>query len=160
MAENDRTLVMKNAKIIFRNFEGKEGQYNRAGDRNFCVLLDPETAEIMAKDGWNVKVLRSREEGDPEEPYIQVSVGFKGKPPKIVTITSQGRTNLNEDQCQVLDWVDIEKVDLIIRPYDWGPINGKSGTKAYLRSIFLTVEEDELDREYASVPMVGQTEED
>ncbi len=62
MAQNDNTVLMEGVKIIFRNFEGKEGQYNRAGERNFAVLLDPQTAEMLAADGWNVKWLKPRED--------------------------------------------------------------------------------------------------
>ncbi len=61
---NEGTLMMEDARIIFRNFAGKEGMYNRDGDRNFCVILDPKLASQMAEDGWNIKILRVREE-DP-----------------------------------------------------------------------------------------------
>jgi hypothetical protein len=155
MPENDGTLTMRDARIVFRNFKGAEGKYNREGDRNFCVLLDPETAEAMARDGWNIKTLKAREDadGDEDQPYIQVSVGFKGRPPKIVMITSRGRNYLGEDECEILDWADIQKVDLIVRPYEW-TVNGKSGIKAYLKSIFVTIEEDELEIEYSDLPDV------
>lgn len=151
MAPNDGTLTMEDARIIFRNFAGKEGQYNREGDRNFCVVLDPKVAEDMARDGWNIKSLRAREEGDEETPYIQVSVNFKGRPPRAVMITSRGRTDLTEHEIEMLDWADIKTVDLIIRPYEWS-VNGKSGVKAYLKSIFVTIDEDELELKYSEVP--------
>ena len=151
MARNDGTIVMEDATIRFRNFAGKEGMYNREGDRNFCVLLDPELADTLSKDGWNVKSLRAREEGDEDQPYLMVSVGFKGRPPKMVMITSRGRTSLGEDECEVFDWVDIDNVDLMIRPYSW-TVNGRSGIKAYLQSIYITVAEDELALKYADIP--------
>lgn len=150
MARNDNTVVMENVRIIFRNFAGREGMYNREGDRNFCVLLDTDTADAMLKDGWNVKALRARDEDEEDQPYLQVSVNFKGKPPRVVMITSRGRTTLHEDEVELLDWADIQNVDLIVRPYEWA-VNGKTGVKAYLQSIFVTIEEDALELKYAEI---------
>ena len=33
-------IVIENARIGFRNFSGKEGQFNPAGRRNFCVFIE------------------------------------------------------------------------------------------------------------------------
>lgn len=153
MSGNDRkenTVVIENARIVFRNFAGKEGMYNREGDRNFAVLLDEAIAREMSADGWNVKALKAREEGEPDQPYLQVSVNFKGRPPRVVMINSRGRTDLGEDEVELLDWVDVAHVDLIVRSYEWA-VNGKTGIKAYLKSIFVTIEEDELELKYANV---------
>lgn len=149
MPPNDNTVLMEGVRIIFRNFAGKEGQYNREGDRNFSVLLDDKVATAMAEDNWNVKWLRPRNEDEEETPqaYLPVSVNFKGRPPRIVLITSRGRTNLDEDSIEMLDWADILNVDLIVRPYEW-TVNNKSGVKAYLQSIYVTIEEDALEIKY------------
>jgi hypothetical protein len=146
MAEN-KTFKIEDATIIFRNFEGKETQYNAAGNRNFAVVLDPEVAEAMIADGWNVKYLTAREEGEPDVPYIQVSVKFDVRPPRVVMLTSTSRTTLDEDSVATLDWADFANVDLIARGYEWS-VNGKSGIKAYLQTLFVTIEEDELERKY------------
>ncbi|NMC58666.1 MAG: hypothetical protein GYA51_04660, partial [Candidatus Methanofastidiosa archaeon] len=42
-----KNIIVENARIAFRNFSGKEGKYNPAGRRNFCVFLDPKTAEEL-----------------------------------------------------------------------------------------------------------------
>ena len=104
----DNTVLMEGVRIIFRNFAGKETQYNREGDRNFAVLLDDKTAKMMEKDGWNVKELKPRDDDEDAlpQPYLPVAVGYKIEPPRIVVITSRGHTNLDEDQVEMLDWVD------------------------------------------------------
>lgn len=152
MATADNTVLMEGVRIIFRNFSGKEGQYNREGDRNFAVLLDEKTAGMMSEDGWNVKMLRPRddEEGSEPQAYLPVAVNFRGRPPRIVMITSHNRTTLDESQVEMLDWVDIINVDLIVRPYEW-TVNGKSGIKAYLQSMYITIEEDPLEAKYAEL---------
>lgn len=152
MPAPDNTVLMEGVKIIFRNFAGKEGQYNREGDRNFAVLLDEPIASVMSEDGWNVKMLKPREGDEDDQPqaYLPVSVNFRGRPPRIVMITSRGRTNIDEDQVETLDWVDIVNVDLIVRPYEW-TVNGKSGIKAYLQALYVTIEEDPLEAKYAEL---------
>jgi hypothetical protein len=159
----DGQVLMEDVRIVFRNFQGLEGPYNRAGNREFSVLIDQETASKMYEDGWNIKALKSREEGDPEQPYLTVAVNFRGRPPKVVMITSRGRTQLGEEEVGLLDWADIKTVDLILSPYHWN-VNGKTGVKAYLQSAFITIEEDALDLKYAEVPDAnprrGQTPEE
>lgn len=146
--EKAKTFMVENAQILFRNFEGREGPYNRAGDRSFAVVLSPELADELSKDGWNVKLLDPREEGDSSVPYIQVGVSFKVRPPRIVMLTSRARTNLDEETVGMLDWASFGNVDLICRAYEW-TVGEKSGLKAYLQSFFVTIEEDALERKYA-----------
>lgn len=153
MPENDNTVLMEGVRIVFRNFAGKEGQYNREGDRNFAVLLDDTVANQMLEDDWHIKWLKPREDDDEDalpQAYLPVSVNFKGKPPRIILITSRGRSNLDEHSVEMLDWADIKNVDLIVRPYHW-TVNQKSGVKAYLQSIYVTIEEDALELKYAEM---------
>lgn len=152
MPAPDNTVLMEGVRIIFRNFAGKEGQYNREGDRNFAVLLDDKTAAVMAEDGWNVKWLKPRDDDEDPTPqaYLPVSVNFRGRPPRIVQITSRNRTTIDESQVEMLDWVDILNVDLIVRPYEW-TVNGKSGIKAYLQSMYITIQEDPLEAKYSAM---------
>jgi len=145
---------MEGVRIIFRNFAGKEGNYNREGDRNFAVLLDEEVARTMAEDNWNIKWLQPRDEDEAESPqaYLPVSLSFKGRPPRVVMVTSRGRTHLDEEQVEMLDWADIVNVDLIVRPYEWN-VNGKTGVKAYLQSLYVTVDEDPLEKKYSDMDL-------
>jgi hypothetical protein len=145
-------VVMEGKRIVFRNFAGKEGQYNAEGKRNFNVLLDAEEAELMKADGWNIKYLEPREEGDIRQARLEVSVKFgKGRPPRIILITSKGKTPLGEGEVQLLDWADIINTDLIIRAYEW-EVNSKTGVKAYMNAGYFTIREDALELKYADTP--------
>lgn len=152
-----QSIKFEDCRIIFRNFSGKEGQYNREGDRNFALLLDPEPAQQMLDAGWNVKFLRARDEDEERQAYIQVAVSYKVRPPRTVLITSRGRVTLNEEHVNVFDWIDIKMVDLIVNPYAWA-VGDKTGIKAYLKSIFITMQEDELELKYSDIPEAGGQE--
>jgi hypothetical protein len=151
MAERLQPIVLEDRKILFRNFSGEEGRFNAKGQRNFNVLLGQEEAEAMLKDGWNVKYLQPREEGDEAQPRLEVSVHFGKNPPRVILITSKGKTPLDESMINLLDWAEIENVDMIVRPYEW-EVSGRTGVKAYLKSIYVTIREDELEKKYLDVP--------
>lgn len=147
MAE-DLKFQIENARIIYKNFSGAETRFKPEGTRTFSVVLDKATADAMALDGWNVKCKLPDEEDGEEFCFIEVTIGYKVRPPKIVVITDTGRTNLTEDTVGTLDWADIKNVDLIARAYQWD-VGGKTGIKAYLKTMFVTIDEDDLERKYA-----------
>lgn len=144
-------IVIENGRIGFRNFSGKEGRFNPAGRRNFCAFLDSDLARILEGDGWNVRWLEPRDPQEDKQAYLQVAVSYDNIPPKIVLVTSHGKTILDETSVNVLDWAEIKEVDLIIRPYNWD-VNGKSGVKAYIKSMYVTIAEDEFEKKYRELP--------
>ena len=148
--EKRKNITIEGAKIIFRNFAGREGRFNPEGNRNFCVVLDPEFADELKEDGWNIKY-PNVENGKDLLPYLQVKVSFKRIPPKIVVISSTGKRQLSEEKISDLDWMAFEKVDIIISPYNYD-IRGNSGVSAYLKSFYGTLMEDELELKYAGIP--------
>lgn len=152
MAEQVKTFMVEDARIIFRNFAGRKSQYNKEGDRNFAVILPEDVAQQMLIDGWNVKYLEARDEGEPEIPFVRIAVRYDVRPPRVVVITDTTRTQLDEASVEILDWANIKTLDLIARGSNWS-VNGKDGIKAYLQSLFVTIEEDALEKKYSFYDM-------
>lgn len=143
-------ITIENAQIIFRNFAGAETQYNRAGDRNFAVVLeDKKFIDSLIADGWNIKIQEPREDGDDPFVYLPVAVSYKNRPPQVTMLTTSGRTRLSEQTIDVLDYTDIVEVDVVLNPYEWSIPSGASGVKAYLKTMFVKVDEDDLEKKYA-----------
>lgn len=143
-------LVIEGGRLIFRNFTGKGDQFNREGDRNFNVVIEDETvAQKLANEGWNIKIRPPREEGDEALYRLPVKVNFNSDfPPKVWLVTRNANTLLSEETIGNLDFAEIKNVDMIITPYFW-EVNGKSGVKAYLKTMYVTLEEDVFAEKYA-----------
>lgn len=152
MVQKGQHLLIEDARLIFRNFEGRQDKFNISGARMFCVLLGDDQADRLTRDGWNIKWLEPRDEGDTRQAYMNVSVSYKYKAPEIYVISSQThrKTKLAKDEIHILDWAEIEKADMIIDPSHW-QVGDASGVKAYLRKIYVTIIEDELDLKYADI---------
>lgn len=132
-------LQIDDARIVFRNFSGAASKYNRAGDRNFALVIeDSEMADLLIEEGWNVKIKPPREAGDTPFMYLQVKVKFNDRGPNCYLMTGKKMLKLDEEMIGMLDDIDITGVDLDIRPYDWTMDDGKSGRSAYLQSIKVT----------------------
>lgn len=163
-------LQIDDARIIFRNFRGEGGKFNKEGDRNFALVIAGGTfddgrremdvnrekmAELLSNDlnrfgvGWNVKIKAPREEGDSPFMYLPVKVKFNDNGPLVYLKSGHSMVKLNEDTVNCLDDIDIMSVDLDIRPYD-NEINGKPFRSAYLQSIHVTQEIDRFAVRYAS----------
>ena len=138
------------AQIGFRNFAGKESQYNPEGNRNFCVFIDDsEFAHELMNDGWNVRWTKPRNEDDEPRAYMPVKVAFNNYPPNIFMLSNGVKEKLNENNVEVLDWSDIESCDMEIRPYHWNK-GGRSGVSAYLKTLYVKIADDALDAKYAN----------
>lgn len=153
-------LMIDKARIIYRNFAGRASKFNREGDRNFAVVIpEQEIADKLLNNvnefgaSWNVKIKEPREEGD--SPFMYLPVKFRireydrdGKKllkpigPSVYLVSNGRQHELDLEDINILDDIDIESVDLDIRPYD-DVISGKPFRAAYLQSIRVT---QKLDR--------------
>jgi len=144
-------VVIEDANIYWLNFAGEKRRFNEKGERNFHVDLEPDLAKKLFDTGFNIKWHEPREEGEDPVAHVEVKVQYdKGRPPNIVVVTgiTGNRTRLNKETVEMLDSVDMLNVDLIFTPFPW-EVNGKTGIAAYLKTMFVTIDEDFLEQKYA-----------
>lgn len=173
MVVSKNQVTFEGADIGFRNFEGREGLYNKAGDRSFAIFLQDAEARELENLGWNIKWPKEMDEpraDDNRRPYLAVSVAFGYSPAKAYQVTvvktreeliNLGRaddantvdgsltssTLLGPDEIGMLDWAELSNTDLVIRPYNWS-VSGKSGVKAYLKTGFFQLMVDDISKKY------------
>ena len=146
-------LQIDDARIIYRNFEGRGDKYNREGDRNFAVVIrDEDICEDLKREGWNVKVKPPRDDQDAPFMYLPVKIKFNDRGPACYLVSGSRSNRLDEDSVGVIDDVDILSVNLDIRPYDW-EVNGKAGRTAYLQSIEVIQKVDRFAAKYVESNM-------
>lgn len=151
MAKNNiENIKIENARIVFRNLSGKPDKFNpQGGKRSFSVVIeDPEFANELKREGWNIKQFNPNPDSD-EEPahFISVKVSYNNIPPHIYLCTSKNKTLLNEDTVGQLDYAEISNVDIVITPYQY-EMSGRSGISAYVKTMYVTVVEDEFASKY------------
>lgn len=147
----NQNLKLENAQIgrgSFRNFAGEKSTYNPTGKRTFTVLLEEDLGKLLEQEGWHIRWKQPRDEYDEPQALLTVEVKFGDYPPKIVLISDGKKTTLDEDNIAVLDTAEIACADMIIRPYNW-EVNGKTGTKAYVKSLYITLQDDDFGGKYA-----------
>ena len=150
-------LQIDDARIIFKNFEGRGDKFNREGDRNFSLLIEDEnTANALIKEGWNVKIKPGREEGDDPFMRLPVKVKFTDYGPNVYLVTGNRRNELDEESIGCLDNIEIESVDMDIRPYDW-EVNGRTGRTAYLQSMEVVQRIDRFAARYSENDASGES---
>jgi hypothetical protein len=147
-------INFENARITFKNFEGREGRFNRNGERNFAVIIDdPDLANKLRDDGWNVRIKEAREEGDRPFMTLQVAVSFRSfpniPPAEIYLYTNKARRKLNEETVGNLDFIEIQNIDMTIRPRFWEDDNGVTHIKAYLKEMHVTQASSPWEDKYA-----------
>ena len=154
MAHLRGTFTFEDVNLRYRNFSGKASDFNPEGRRNFCMEVDPEIAEQMRADGWNIKQKDfQNDDGTTTTIYylkIMLSYKFEDSAPQIFRISGDNMVQLTENNVSSLDWEEIERVDLQITPYNWTRNNGAmTGVTPYLKSMYVTVREDTLAKKYA-----------
>lgn len=131
--------------IMWKNFSGKATKYNREGDRNFNIELDPETVDIqrLIDEGWNIKKKEYDEDDRPDMYYMPVFVNYNySVPPEVDLIVESydpakppHGTHLDEESIGELDHTVITTAQVVLRPRVWFDDDGNQRVKAYLEKL-------------------------
>ncbi len=149
-----QNISVEGAHLMFCNFEGRKREFNEEGKRNFCLVVseNPTLLQRCNDLGIRVKSYVNKTTGKVDYQYVQIAVRFDNVPPTIVLIANGYKTVLTESNVAMLDSMDIANVDLVIHPHAWSKY-GRSGVKPYLRTMYVTMEEDNFAKKYANIPI-------
>lgn len=154
----NKEYIVDNPYLQWMNFSGTETPNNRKGRRNVCWRIpDPELAQKLAEDGYNVKHHSVRDGYEGEEyDYLQIQLNYRDKDgvpfaekypglvPEVWKVDEDGYAILiGEDGVGFFDNQIITDAVLEFRRYDWN-YNRKTGTTACIKRIFLTVKTDPI----------------
>lgn len=138
------TFELSRSRLIWTNFQGREGKYNVEGRRNFNVVLEPEDAEFMRNEGFNVKEHEPKNPDDDTLYTLKVNVNFKGfKTPTIWMKNNHGKSKLDENGVNVLDWADIIETWMSFNQHVY-----QDSKTAYLNTLLVTVRESEYESQF------------
>lgn len=140
-------IEFEDATIIYRNFEGREDKYNRAGNRHFSVILTEEQAIELSDMGCNVKRTKPRDPEEEGKPYVKILLGMYD--PEIYTVIRGRKKLLQPNQYAKLDRLEIEYADLeVSRSNKEWESNGKTGYSLYLETLVCKIRESRILSKY------------
>ena len=136
------------AKIFGRNFGGTKFD-PKGGKRSFCMMIeDPNMEAELTAQGIELKYTKVRKEGEEPKPYVVVQVNFESKVPPVVQVIADGHiTKMTEDVISELDYVEVQKADVVINTGHW-VYNGREGNSVYLKTLYLTIVRDQFASDY------------
>lgn len=149
-------LIIKDAKIVSktRNFSGNNpGKFDKPGERNFTVFIDPEKVDIskLIEEGWNIKTGKVNPEDLDEVPpyFLRIHANWfplddsrSGLNPLIVKVVDGEKIRLDEESVKDLDTDEILKCNLTITGR-WMDSRTYTGVVAYLKKMVVVVSSDD-----------------
>ena len=156
--KGNKEYIIDNAYLQWFNLAGRENPNNRKGKRNLVWRIpDPEWAEELAADGYNVKHYSVRDGYDGDEyDYLQIQLTYRDKDgvpfaekypglvPHVYLVDEDDYyTLIDEDGVGEFDDKTILYALLEFRRYDWD-YNRKKGTTACIKNLYLKVKKDPI----------------
>ena len=150
---NRYQVLIRDAKLRFKNFSGRGNDTNREGNRCFAVVIDNIDFynELVAR-GWNLSTwekggmhpepFSEMEDGSVCLPFTNVNLNFHGNfPPTVIEYTKENVRGRKVPEAEVgeLDMSYLENVKLLLNPSHWKTASGE-GTKGYVEELRCTID--------------------
>ena len=144
---------LANRDIIYRNFSGRTSQFNKNGNLKFTIVIDPNVADRLEKNGWNIKRRPSKNDENEEFCTLEVRVRFdlSFAKPRIKQFTRSGCVDISEDNVGNFDNAEFETADVVLRQYLWSTPAGDSGVSAQLSEMYVRLQEGVLESKWADI---------
>ncbi len=150
-------------EVLFPNLEGRKERYNDDGDRTFRLKFnDPEFAQQLSEDGWNIRIYTPKNEDYDPYHYLTVKTKFRvdsekvRQDPEIHLVNSKndilcGPQNMHDVDMAFLNH-KAERVDLVIAPRYWANagIGKGEGITAYIREMWVEIQDSPFASRYAN----------
>ncbi len=145
-----KRITVRNAVIMYKNFSGRKTDFNREGNRNFCLCLTTEAADRLLEEGLNVKErIRDGESSEDSLKYITIKVNLNSEyPPTIATYGTKldgtkYKKVLTAETLGSLDFASFERVDLTFKLFHTVVLD-KARTSAYLDDLRVVLRPSDL----------------
>lgn len=142
-----------NIKWAFSNFDGRQSTFNDEGDHNFTLIIDEEKAHEMIAEGWNVRRMEGREEGDPPEYLLKVKISYRFEAPAVFILKGSRRFRADQADLQDIKRETVKQIDVIVSPKPW--VHGRdTGVSAYVKEMYVQINESRFAAKYADYETV------
>ena len=137
---DNRTLEVRNAVLIWTNFQGKANRFGNT-TKNFNLVINEEVKAALEQDPtreFTIHSIGGEGTDDPIMYFINVKVNMTSAYPTVVTLYTdfrgqKSRTSLDDTTIECLDHINIESADCIINLYESKIHPGK--VSGYLRKL-------------------------
>ena len=121
---DNRTLEVRNAVLIWTNFQGKANRFGNT-TKNFNLVINEEVKAALEQDPtreFTIHSIGGEGTDDPIMYFINVKVNMTSAYPPVVTLYTdfrgqKSRTTLDDTTIECLDHINIESADCGIKSY-------------------------------------------
>ena len=136
-----------------KNFSGNK--FGPSGMRDFVIALDEEQAQVLAEMGYSIFMFHTQDEDGNEVdiPELKIRCRFDKYPPDVYTVYGDVHgpiTQITEETVGELDNIRFLSCDISFTPYRWER-GGKSGTTAYLKTMYVVIPKKDFADKYVNL---------